>query len=163
MSNYRTLRTTVNQSLGLRGRHYLALLKTTACSITLLFATSAYSRPVAKVQVIEASKAGSLQVSDSLKKITPRLRASFKRFKKFTAISEQTVDLRKGKSHSVKITKGLKVKLKMVKNMGRNIELEVSGHKKGTKHRVKAKLGRLFFEAIKWRGRVFLLAIRPKA
>ena len=163
MSNYKTLKTRMNQSLGGRDRHYSTLLKTIACSITLLFATSAFSRPVAKVQVIEASKAGSLQVSKSLKKISPRLRASFKRFKKFTAISEQTVDLKNGKSHPVKITEGLLVKLKMVKNMGRNIELEVSGHKKGTKHRVKAKLGRLFFEAIKWKGRVFLLAIRPKA
>ena len=136
-----------------------------ACTslIAMTMTSLVQAKPIAEVKVIHASRAKSPKVSANLKAISPRLKSTFKHFNHFKSLSERKIDLGDKKQHSIKIFKDVNVRLQLVEQKGRNIELEVSAPKRRIKHRVKARLGRLFFEAIKWHGQVYLLAIRPRA
>lgn len=130
-------------------------------SLTVFSSSLVFAKPIVLVQVIEAQQGEMSKVSPELKSIETRLQSTFKDYNQFVSLSDHSVDLEAKKEHTIEVTKDLEFILSLSKQTERNIELEISIPKHRTRHKVMARVGRLFFEAIKSKDRVILLAIRP--
>ena len=131
--------------------------------VTLVSTSQVWSAPVVDLTVITASHGTTPKVSDQLKEIEPRLKASFKRFNQFKFIRSASTPLQKGEAKTFTIVKGLDLHLRVGQVTQRGVTLNIEIPKRSMKHTVKAKVGKLFFEALKWKGQVYLLAVKPKS
>lgn len=145
---------------GSKMKHLLRMMSLALLSATL-FVSQSWADHSITVEVIRASHGDSPLLSQNLKKVEKRLTATFKTFNRFQSVDSKRFSLTSRAEHIFHIADGLDVKLKLLNRRKRDIDLLVQIPQRSVKHTVKAKLGRLFFEAIKWRGEVYLLAIRP--
>ena len=131
--------------------------------MTCLSSHQAWAKPSVEVKIIEASRIGQFKVSPKLRLMKSRLKATFKKYKEFSLLSSSVAPLEVGRKIRFDISKDLDLFLEVEQVNKRGVTLKVNIPKRSMKHTVKAKLGKLFFEALKWKGKVYLIAITPKA
>jgi hypothetical protein len=111
--------------------------------------------------VSQAPSGGDVIISQNLQPLRERLLGSFKGFNQFKSLGQREFSLVKGQHVSIQLSTDLKVDITAESLTADEITLFIHAHGRGRGHRVKAKPNSLFFEAIRWRGRVILLAMRP--
>ena len=124
--------------------------------------SSAWAEPYMQVQVIEASKEKKPMISKELRAISSALQASFTNYNHYQYIKGDRFDLKDKRVNKLNITNGLDFLMKVELIKGNAVTLKVNIPEKKMKHTVNAKLGKLFFEALKWKGKVYLIAFLPR-
>jgi hypothetical protein len=115
-----------------------------------------------QIQVIEAQQGKQFKFSPELKPISETLKASFTRYKNYKHLQTVCFDVQPRIKKVFHLTKGLDFAISVKSVQNSIVTLEVNVPQKKMVHVVKAKLGKLFFEAIKWKGKVYLIAFLPK-
>jgi hypothetical protein len=122
----------------------------------------AWAEPFMQLQVIEAQQGKQFKVSPELKPISATLKASFTRYQNYKHLQTVCFAVQPRVEKVFHLTKGLDFAISVKSVQDSMITLEVNVPQKKMIHVVKAKLGKLFFEAIKWKGKVYLIAFLPK-
>lgn len=146
--------------------------KTRLYGIGLLFLSSlligsfpvfAHANPTLDVHSIEAKKqeggAEEVILSPRLEAIQDQLLGSFKGFHLFKSLGQRSFQLTIGQQFSIQVASDVRIDITVEALEAEEITLLVRAQ--GREHRVKAKPNLLFFEAIRWKGRVIILAMRP--
>ena len=110
-----------------------------------------WASPNVDLKIIKASNAKEKFVSPQLKSIYPQLKASFVKYTRFKHIKSVKLNLDAKAKKTVKLNKKLSLKLKATSIHQKMITLDIHIPNKKMKHTVKAKRGKLFFEAFKWK------------
>jgi hypothetical protein len=149
-------------SLGVPIRFASTLGLSVLCFL-LLFSVQSRSKVYAKerlhIQVIEAQKSKS-HIHAKLKPIAKALKTSFKELNHFHLVNAMTLPLTKNKSKKINLPKGLKIFVSITKVLSKKIKLLLKIPRKKSKLKITAKRKELFFQAMKWKGKVYILALK---
>ena len=115
----------------------------------------ASAAPRMEVKVIEAKSSGPASVDAPLKRMSSKLKRSFKSFKSFKLVKTQTFEASKG-DYTLSIPPGLKAKLKL-STSAKGVKLMTKVKRK--KGITKARYGELFFQAFRQKGKALILAV----
>lgn len=124
--------------------------------------SQAQAEPSLEYSVIEASHEKEFKVSEKLKTIQKTLQASFKQFNQFNLIVAHEVNLKPKSTVSLPIGSELEMKMIPLNLNTQGVSLLIDVPKLKIKHTLHAKNDKLFFEALKWKGKAYLIAIKPK-
>lgn len=131
-------------------------------------ARSALAAPLkVSVDVISARSLSSSHTSKTkrvdaqLSSVRATLLKSFPQLDDFKLLSRERLSLLKEHTNArVKIGQALTAQLALVKREGSRVTMKVRVPQKKVDFTVKARQGELFFQAMRWRGVVYLLAIK---
>lgn len=125
------------------------------------FVSLSWAAPSIDINIIEASQKSKGFSSPHLKKINRTLKASFKSFNHFKLVNHFQVDLSKKSNSSMKISAGLKMNLRLKKVIKQGLKLYINFSNKARKHTINAKFEKLFFEALRWKGKTYIISFKP--
>ena len=144
---------------------YLRELRLLGLILSIIMSTSLISRswaaPSIDINIIEASQNSKHFSSPRLKKINRTLKASFKKFNHFKLVNHFDVDLSKKSNSGMEISAGLKMNLRLKKVIKQGLKLQVNFSNKARKHIINAKFEKLFFEALRWKGKTYIISFKP--
>ena len=138
-------------------RHY-RLLWIVIISIQL-FTTYTYAKGHLNIQVIEASKANEY-VDPALKPLKHKLFNSFKKVNYFKQLDTLKIPLQKKANKNIKLTKDLSATILINKVLANKFKFSLKIPKKNRRLKINAKRKKLFFQAMKWKGKVYILAFK---
>ena len=145
-------------------RYFLALF----CLIGINFSSRGYAKPIKSilsVKVIEArtgTKASTSKVDQNLLKIKDSLVKSFPKLHHFKYLQSHKVSLVQGKKQTVSVAKNLTVKLTPLNNHKSQLIFKMEVPQKKASFKLKAQKGQLFYQAMHWENRVYILAFKAK-
>ena len=143
------------------------LLFTFVCLIGVTWSTVGYAKPehsVLSIKVIEARVSGKAtpKVDPNLLKIKDSLVKSFPKLNHFKYLQSHKVRFIQGKKQTVSIIKNLKVKLTPLNNQKKQLTFKMEVPQKKASFRLKARKGQLFYQAMRWKNKVYILAFKAK-
>ena len=112
-----------------------------------------------KARVISASKRAPAYVDPKLKDLRRSLKTSFPKFKRFKLQSMKTIALKQKAQLEMKVNAQVSAKIKVLKVSPKEIQLNILIPKKKVNLKVKARRGKRFFQAMKWKKSVYLIAL----
>ena len=127
-----------------------------------------YAKPIRStlsVKVIEAQanrKASTPKVDHKLLSIKDSLVKSFPKLSRFKYLQSHKVSLRQGKKQTVSITRNLTVKLTPLSNHQKQLTVKMEVPQKKASFKLKAQKGQLFYQAMHWKNKVYILAFKAK-
>ena len=138
--------------LGVSGLCFLLLCSMQGQSV-------AYAKERLHIQVIEAQQSKK-HTHAKLKPIAKALKTSFKELNHFHLVNSMMLPLAKNKSKKISLPKGLKIFVSITKVLSKKIKLLLKIPRKKSKLKITAKRKELFFQAMKWKGKVYILALK---
>ena len=116
------------------------------------------------VQIIEAKKGTSAQKIDpKLSKIRGSLKKTFPKLHQFKLLSKDQITLTHNRRHSLKVSQNLIVHLTSIKNRRDQLVFKMEVPQKKANFKLKAKKGKLFYQAMRWKKKVYILAFKVKS
>ena len=110
------------------------------------------------LDVIEASKTGRF-IDPRLRKVTSTLRSSFPKYTSFKLVKSLHLALAQRESQRVMLTKELNAELTLESKGDQGSTLMIKVPQKKASIRVKSRRGGLFFQAMRWKRKTYLLAV----
>lgn len=123
--------------------------------------SNAWANPSIDINVIEASHKAEHFSSPQLKKLDRSLKASFKKFNHFELVQHFHVELPNNSAQELKISASLKMNLLLKKMIKQGLRLQVNFSHKARKHTINAKFEKLFYEALIWKGKTYIISFEP--
>ena len=126
----------------------------------LVWHTPVWAQPTLSIHVIEAQKSHTYTVDDQLNSMASTLKSSFKNLNQFKLLDSLDVPLKRGQKNKIKLPKGLKVNVSIKKVSNKIIKLLLHIPRKKSTLKINAKPKELFFQAMKWKGKFYILAFK---
>ena len=119
---------------------------------------------ILSIDVIEApiKKGKRSKVDPQLSSIKESLLKSFPKLSRFKHIKKYDVPFTKGKKTMLAISKGLTVKLTPLTNRKKQLVFKMEVPQKKANFKLKARKGKLFYQAMPWKNKVYILAFKAK-
>jgi len=121
--------------------------------------TPTFAQNDLSIQVIEAHKKH-VYMDNTLRSIAPTLKSSFKKLKSFKLLKSVSIPLVKYKKTTIKLPKGLKMNVSIKDVSKELIRIMLHIPRKKSRLKINAKPKELFFQAMKWKGKVYILAFK---
>jgi len=125
---------------------------------TLLMGASLATPLKVNVDVIEADM-GSEGVDPRLRGVTQTLRSTFPKYTSFKLHTQHRLNLSLGELGRLALPDQLSAELSLEEEAPSGVTFKVSIPQKKANFRVRSKRGELFFQALVWRKKTYLLAI----
>ena len=116
------------------------------------------------IDVIEtpARKVKTPKIDPKLFKLKDSLVKSFPRFNHFTHLKKHKFHLIRKSKKTLKITSDLKVSLTPLSNRKNQLIFKMEVPQKKASFKLKAQKGKLFYQAMRWKNKVYILAFKTK-
>ena len=133
----------------------IVVLSTLSCGVV-------YASPTkVSITVIEA-KSNTIQVDPKLSVLKSSLRSSFPQFTHFKWVSHSDRIMKKNRDEIIKISNGLDAHFRLLQRTSDLAHLSLKIPAKKAQFTLNARLSRLFYQAMRWKGKTYLLAIRAQ-
>jgi hypothetical protein len=116
------------------------------------------------IKVIEASvsKTKNAKVDPQLLKLKKSLVKSFPKLTHFKFLQDHKIKVVQGQKKKLSVTSDLEVKLTLLRNREKRLIFQMEVPKKKASFKLKAQKGRLFYQAMRWKSKVYILAFKAK-
>ena len=135
-----------------------SLLTLSVLGVSFGEASVSYASPL-KARVISASKRAPNYIDPKLKDLRRSLKTSFSKFKRFKLQSVKTIALKEKAQLEMKVNAQVSANIKILRVSQKEIRLNILIPKKKVNLKVKARRGKRFFQAMKWKKSVYLIAL----
>ena len=143
------------------------LLFTLTCLLGVNWNAVGYAnitQSVLSIKVIEArvSKETTPKVDKNLLNIKDSLVKSFPKLNHFKYLKSHTIRFVQGKKKTLPVANNLTVKLTPLSNRKKQLTLKMEVPQKKASFKLKAQKGQLFYQAMRWKNKVYILAFKAK-